>query len=217
MKKIYVDFDDVLCETARTLLKIAATEFGKKVDYEALTAFDPAKVLHIDADQVETLLEIAHTPSQLMSNELTHHAPAALSELNRKGYEIHIVTGRPPQTQRASCEWLVRYQIPFHDVHFVNKYARDTKDYDHPQVVSMNQIAQMNFTLAIEDSAEMAVHLADQMGIPVYLMDRPWNRWLTRNGNIFRCKNWMDILAKVNGQAAPTRCSSPPSDLSVSN
>lgn len=204
MKKIYVDFDDVLCETARTLLRIAEQEFGKTVAYEDVTAFDPAKVLDIEADQVDTLLEIAHRPEYLMSFQPIQHAPSALSQINRSGYEINIVTGRPPQTRKESEKWLVKFQIPFHEIYFVNKYARDIPDYEDPEVVSLDQVARMNFSFAVEDSAEMATHISDQMGIPVFLMDRPWNRDLVCNGSILRCHGWLDILRKFNGCATPT-------------
>ena len=37
---IYVDMDDVLCETARGCLEIIERVFGKRVAYEQLTDFD---------------------------------------------------------------------------------------------------------------------------------------------------------------------------------
>lgn len=203
MKKIYIDFDDVLCETARALLEIANEEFGKNVAYDDITAFDPEKVLDIEPEQVNTLLEIAHKPEYLMAYPLISHAPSALTEMNRKGYDIHIVTGRPPQTRLESEKWLVKHQIPFHEIHFVNKYDRDTADYEGPQTLTLDQIARMNFAFAVEDSAEMATYISDRMGIPVFLLDRPWNRPLPPRDNIFRCHGWIDILRKFNDHNGP--------------
>lgn len=203
MKKIYVDFDDVLCETARTLLEIANQKFGKNVEYEEITAFNPAEVLNINAEQVDRLLEIAHRPEYLMAYQLIRHAPEVLAEMNRKGFDIHIVTGRPPQTRLESEAWLVRHQIPFHEIHFVNKYDRETVDYKDTQTLSLDQITQMNFSFAVEDSAEMAAYISDQMGIPVFLLDRPWNRPFMQNNKIFRCHSWMDVLRKFNVHNLP--------------
>jgi len=39
-KTIYVDFDDVLCETARHFLVVVEREFNKRIAYEELTDFD---------------------------------------------------------------------------------------------------------------------------------------------------------------------------------
>ena len=198
MKKIYVDFDDVLCETARTLLSIAEDLFGKTVEYEKINAFDPGRVLDIDEAQVETLLEAAHQPDYLMTNRLVQHAPTALAELNRTGHEIHIVTGRPSHTRHTSEKWLVKYQIPFHDLHFVNKYLRASEAYRESDTLPLSQLGQMEFVFAVEDSAEMAEYISQTLGIPVFLMDRPWNRSLPYRRNIFRCAGWLEVLRKIN-------------------
>ena len=39
-KTIYVDLDDVLCETARHFLLIIEREFNKRIAYDQLTDFD---------------------------------------------------------------------------------------------------------------------------------------------------------------------------------
>ncbi len=204
MKKIYVDFDDVLCETAQTLLKIAADRFGKTVEYENINAFDPGRVLKLDEAQVDSLLDMAHQPEYLMANHLIQHAPMALAELNRMGYEIHIVTGRPPQTRHTSEKWLVKYQIPFHELHFVNKYLRDSEAYSTSETLTLEDIAQMEFVFAVEDSAEMADYISENMGIPVFLMNRPWNRCFPFRQNIYRCSGWLEILRKLNGAREKT-------------
>ena len=43
-KLIYVDMDDVLCETAANLCRLAEREFGRHVDYADVFAFDLQKV-----------------------------------------------------------------------------------------------------------------------------------------------------------------------------
>jgi uncharacterized HAD superfamily protein len=200
LKKIYVDFDDVLCETARSLLKIANKTFGTAIKYEEIIAFNPVEIFKITHDQVNMLLKIAHQPESLSCYQPTPHAPSTLSQLNRQGYEIHIVTGRPPYTRLASEKWLVKHQIPFHEIHFANKYARKTSDYNDSQVISMEQVIRMDFEFAIEDSAEMAQFISDKLNIQVFLMDRPWNKNLASSNGIFRCFNWLDIIHKINQQ-----------------
>jgi hypothetical protein len=40
MQTVYVDMDDVLCETAQHFLTILKRDFGKKFAFEQLTDFD---------------------------------------------------------------------------------------------------------------------------------------------------------------------------------
>ena len=42
--KIYVDYDDCLCETARSFSRLAVEMFGKHVPYEKIRYFDLEKV-----------------------------------------------------------------------------------------------------------------------------------------------------------------------------
>jgi uncharacterized HAD superfamily protein len=73
----------------------------------------------------------------------------------------------------------------------VDKYSRGNTD---PQIaVSMEEFSEKRFSLAIEDSATMALHLSQQMGIPVALIDRPWNRRANLNSKICRYTSWYDI------------------------
>ena len=39
-RTIYIDMDDVLCQTARRFLDIVERQFGKRITYDQLTDFD---------------------------------------------------------------------------------------------------------------------------------------------------------------------------------
>ena len=59
-------------------------------------------------------------------------------------------------------------------------------------------LAGLGFALAVEDSLEMAALLAERCGVPVALMDRPWNRDLSGLGpaaraGIVRCHGWAEL------------------------
>jgi hypothetical protein len=73
----------------------------------------------------------------------------------------------------------------------VDKYSRE--NIDTKIAVSMQKFSEMKFSLAVEDSAKMALHLSKKMGIPVALIDRPWNRRADLNHRITRYTSWYDI------------------------
>ena len=59
----------------------------------------------------------------------------------------------------------------------------------------------MEFSLAVEDSLDVAALLVERCGVPVALMDRPWNRDVDRlseraRSGIVRCGDWREILSR---------------------
>ena len=54
--KIYIDFDDVLCETAKNFTKIAKELFGKDVPYSEVQFFNLKKTFDLNDEQYEELI-----------------------------------------------------------------------------------------------------------------------------------------------------------------
>ena len=51
--KIYVDYDDCLCETARSFSKLALEMFNIDVPYEKIRYFELDKSFNLDEEQFE--------------------------------------------------------------------------------------------------------------------------------------------------------------------
>ena len=118
-------------------------------------------------------------------------AVEALTNWSNKGYDIAIVTGRLTNTYDSSLEWLSKHQVPYDSFTIVDKYQRP--DMDPRIAISKEQLSAMEFSLAVEDSAEMAVYLSNDMNTQVALLDRPWNRGTRFNGNVNRYTAWVDL------------------------
>ena len=58
--RIYIDFDDVLCETARNLAVLARELFGRTVPYEAISGFDLKAAFALSEAEIDRLMEHAH-------------------------------------------------------------------------------------------------------------------------------------------------------------
>jgi uncharacterized protein len=191
-RTIYVDMDDVLCETARFFLTIIESRFRKSLAYEHLIHFDLGKACGLLPEQCEELYRIAHLPDELLKIEPIHAALVALRHWSESGYQIAIVTGRPPATAAASLEWLARHRVPYHSFTIVDKYARFTTD--DTVAISLAELASQDFCWAIEDSLPMARYLAETMEVRVALLDRPWNRSAADHPKLKRCKDWREIV-----------------------
>ena len=79
-RNIYVDLDDVLCQTARYFLAIVERDFGKKVTYEQLTNFDIGKSCGLRVDERDELYRIVHEPDELMKMAPIAEAIAVLNQ-----------------------------------------------------------------------------------------------------------------------------------------
>jgi uncharacterized protein len=196
-KTIYVDMDDVLCHTARGCLTIIEREFGKQVPFEQLTTFDLGEACGLLSEEIAELFRIVHRPDELLKLKPMEEAASVLNQWVAAGYEIAIVTGRPPSTYEASVEWTVRHEIPYHSFIVVDKYGRFTTE--NTIGITLAELAKYRFCWAVEDSLPMAEYLATQMKISVALLNRPWNRAGFEHPSVTRYDHWPEIGA-VKGQ-----------------
>jgi len=127
-KTIYVDLDDVLCQTTRNFLLIIEREFGRQVAYEQLHTFDLGQACGLQPHEVTELFRIAHQSDELLRIEPLEGAISVLQHWTATGCEIAIVTGRPPITFEPSREWLARHQVPYQTFLMVDKYSRFTTE-----------------------------------------------------------------------------------------
>lgn len=188
---IYVDMDDVLCQTGRHLLIILEREFGKQVAYQELATFDLGQAYGLQPHELNYLLDIAHRPDELLSMQPIDDAQRVLQQWQTAGYEIAIVTGRPPSATEPSREWLDRYQMPHQTFLSVDKYGRFGTE--NTNGITLAELATRQFCWAIEDSLSMANYVAQEMATPVALLDRPWNQATPLHPQIRRCQDWRQI------------------------
>lgn len=199
-KVIYIDFDDVLCETARVLAKTIEREFGKVVAYNDILHFDLAKTFDLNEKETEWLFEIFHNADVLSRIPIIDGAAEAIKAWHQHGMTIHIVTGRPPATHTASKQWLEKYNIPYHKLSFVDKFGRNHAHVDGVDILTLDDLKQLKFTVAIEDSPIAISFQIENTNNPVIIFDRPWNRnmgELEQSAQVYRCKTWKDVIEQV--------------------
>jgi uncharacterized HAD superfamily protein len=203
MRTIYVDMDDVLCETARGCLVIIEREFGIRVAYEQLRNFDLGNACALGASETAELYRVVHRPDELLKLEPIDGAIPVLRQWSATGYEIAIVTGRPPITYEPSLEWLARREVPYHSFTIVDKYGRFATE--NTTAITLTELANHRFSFAVEDSPVMAKYLAERMEVPVKLYDRPWNRIGLEHPKIARYSHWREIASAFSNGVTSSR------------
>jgi len=196
MASIYIDIDDVLAESHQTFLQVLDKEFGKKATYAQITSFDLKQSFSLTDEEYRHFFECIHEPDEIISHRPVPGARAVMKKWHENGHRISILTGRPADTEAVSLEWLDRQGFTYDTFSIVNKYAR--KGSEGNGSISLDDLSRQSFDLAVEDSAGMAAFLSETMHVSVALLDRPWNRNFTFNGNVHRCCNWDDIQARFD-------------------
>ena len=127
-------------------------------------------------------------------------ATETLTHWRARGYEVFVVTGRPPVTRESSLDWLSCHDIPFTAFHFLDKYSQIYGDgQGSPDgTLSLADLPELDFCLAVEDFPGITAHLVRELGVPVALFDRPWNREVAElddagGAPIRRCCDWSEI------------------------
>jgi hypothetical protein len=192
--KIYIDFDDVICETAKYFTKIAKELFGIDVPYREVQFFNLQKSFDLDDAQYHKLMEAGHLPENLLNYEETAGASETINKWVDEGHEVFIITGRPFNSYEPSRKWLDEHRLERVPLFCVDKYGRETSVQDYKYNLSLEKLYGMTFDFAIEDSPAAFEHVLHFDNCKVAVFDRPWNRQSEfPNDNFVRCENWQEI------------------------
>jgi uncharacterized HAD superfamily protein len=195
LPSIYADLDDVIAKTTCHYVEVVKREFGRTVDFENITSFNLQESFSLSCSEYEYFFRLVHKPEVILELEPIDGVINVLNSWSDKGYEIIVVTGRLTSTYDSSIEWLRGNNVPFDSFLMVDKYSRPVVD--KTIAITLEEFSGMEFTLAIEDSIDMAHFIWQRINCPVILFDRPWNRNGTDQQGIQRYKTW-DEIGKYN-------------------
>ena len=123
--RIYIDFDDVLCETALAFTRIAKEMFGINVPYREVQFFNLKKTFDLTDSQYEELMKAGHFPDNLLNYEETPGASETINKWVDMGHEVFIITGRPFNSYEPSRHWLDEHKLERVPLYCVDKYGRE--------------------------------------------------------------------------------------------
>ena len=196
--EIYVDYDDCLCETARNFSDLAVEMFGKNVPYEKIRYFELDKSFDLNEEQFVQFMSKGHEPDVLLSYEETPGASEVINEWLSQGHDVSIITGRPFSSYEPSRQWLDRHGLKDVKLYCLNKYGRDGFIKDSDFSLELEDYYRMKFDVAVEDSPKAFRFFDHLPDLKVMVYDRPWNRECELPGdNYTRCAGWELIRQNV--------------------
>ena len=196
--KIYVDFDDCLCETAKAFSGLVRDMFGIDVPYDNMQYFNLQMAFGLTDEQYKQLLAKGHEPEVLLSYEETPGAADTVNGWISCGYDVSVITGRPFSSYEPSRAWLDAHGLINVKLFCFDKYGRENFMKNSDFSLKVEDYYKMHFDYAVEDSPS-AFKLFDHMPeLKVMVFDRPWNRSCELpGGNYRRCPDWKTIKKLV--------------------
>lgn len=192
--RLYLDIDDVLADTTRRMARLAREQFGKQVEFDEMHVFDLGISLGLDEDELPRFMEAVHEEDFLFELDDISGASRTVARWHSSA-EVHIVTGRPPETHAVTERWLARVGLPYRRLELVDKYGR----YADRATLTRDDLFVRPYRIVIEDSPEIARLFVEQTDATVLLMDRPWNRAEAVEGpRLIRVHDWEAIAAHVS-------------------
>lgn len=193
---IYIDFDDVICETAKSFCQIADRLFGIKKPYNEVHFFNLQQSFGLTDNQYDALMKEGHLPEILLSYEETDGASISINKIVDAGHNVKIITGRPFDSYEPSRQWLDNHNLSRLPLFCVDKYGREIFNQNSTFNMTLNDLYAMSFDLAIEDSPAAFKHLEHFGNCKVAVFDRPWNKdAILPSDNYIRVKNWDQIVS----------------------
>lgn len=199
--RIYIDFDDVLCETARHLSAMARELFSRNVPYEAISVFNLQEAFALSDAEIECLMDHAHRTEVLTDLAPTPGGIEAVRSLEANGHELTIVTGRPAFSHTGSYGWLRKHGLSHVNLIYFDKYGRMPaySPAGSPKTLNRAEFDQLPFDVAIDDAPTALDLLAHRQNCTVIVYDRPWNRQYPTTPSMHRSTSWTEIIQLIGG------------------
>lgn len=192
--KIYIDFDDVICETAVFFTKLAKDLFDIDVPYREVQFFNLQKSFNLNDNQYDELMRAGHFPENLLAYEETPGASEVINKWVDAGHEVMVITGRPFDAFEPSRAWLDNHNLKRVPLFCVDKYGREIFNQDCTYSMTLKDLYAMTFDFAIEDSPAAFEHVLHFDNCKVAVFNRPWNKSSELpNEDFIRCEGWQAI------------------------
>ncbi len=187
--RIGVDIDDVLVETMPAYLRAFEERFGRAVPL-AQASWDPFERFPDIPPRERLAFFDALRRSRFMFTRPVHpDAPPAVRALRAAGHTLVILSGRPQPHLGETEEMLVRLGIRDCFAEIVHRDGETIPDYK-------GRVAgELRLDVLVEDEFPAARAVA-QAGVPVLLMDRPWNQG-PLPPHVVRIASWAEALARL--------------------
>lgn len=185
-----VDFDDVLMQTTSVFCRWHNAQFGTSLGEEDFTAWGLSSKLGCTPSEVRVRLVSFYQSVEHQDAPRVVGALEALDALKEHGYTVHILTARDEGARSASEEWLRANRFTYHALHCLDHLPDSTL-----RGPTKGQWCYDNGAQALIDDGDHNIQDAATLGIPAFLLTKPWNVSYIAEPPAVRVGSWEEILS----------------------
>ncbi len=194
-----VDFDDMVFDFNDTFRVYNGKHYDTHYEFHEIHTYNLAEVLGCAEDEKNRrVMEFYHSREHQEGWAIpgAFEALAALSQ----SYRLHMVSARPLDVKMQTILWLRNRDadIHFEDFHLINFYHPNSAV--EKRVTKVDVCSKIGAAALIEDALHHARDVAAS-GVPVYMLDKPWNQSGPVEG-VTRVPNWKEILKHLSAHKA---------------
>lgn len=180
---IGIDLDNTILDATASHLHYYNQESGLSLTADDVNDFYLYRMYGWTREEIDAVYERLGHDIHWHSSPLPM-AVEALQQLYSE-HRLSFITARPTLFRDVTIAWLQRYGISYHQIAFTEN--------------KLQQCMENDVDVLIDDGPHYAVQLADA-GIPVILIDQPYNRSVAHN-LVLRAASWPEVqehLARIN-------------------
>jgi uncharacterized HAD superfamily protein len=186
------DLDGVICNYPENWLEFLNNKFYTSYrlndvkDLELIAPEIPRK------EYYEAKFEFRESGLEALSPKPIKYSKKVLEYLKRNGYTIVILSSRPYRKHKRlfadTIQWLNIHKIPFDCILWdENKEERIIKEIP-------------NISFIVEDNPETVYKLSKIGNIKIYILDKPYNKNISKILNVKRIKKLTEIISDIGGK-----------------
>lgn len=184
---IWVDCDEVLCETLDELLKlpILKEKWIKKTDVISYELSEVKKIWITLEEAINLFFSFFESPEYYQSQQV-YWAYEKLYERKQAWHTLFVVTARKkPHEQQTRKRVETHFPWIFSDYLFMGQYT----DNEIPK----SQLCKDRWIQVLIDDSVQNIKDINNVWIPWFLLDKPRNQWVENSELLHRVYSWDEI------------------------
>jgi uncharacterized HAD superfamily protein len=189
-KIVGFDLDDVLLDFNGTLLEWHNKKYGTKTLLKDLTVYGYEEIWQSPTEEVVRKVFEFYNSQEHAAARPMDGAIEGIQKI-KKDNRLFIITSKPDTFREIMNAWIQKnFPNTFEEIYFTNQFHGIGI-----QTTKIDLCKKLGIEIFIDDALHNAKNIAEN-GIPVLLLDSPWNQATTETP-ITRVHSWNEIVQKL--------------------
>jgi len=176
-----IDIDGTVTDPAG-IVPLMNESFGKNLTLADYFDYNLAKVYDISTEEFSLWLKT--NGSRLYQGAPIHGKAETVLRNWYENHQLIYISAREEDDRNVTLEWFSRNRIPYHQIDLIGSHNK------------LEAAKKWKVDLFIEDRLENALELSEELCIPVFLFDTPYNRAALPK-LVYRVFTWEEIHSKI--------------------